>query len=233
MEAYLSDGTKIYYEIYGVKNNKTLIFLHGNMEDSSLFLNQIEEFKEKYQVLVIDSRGHGKSAWGNLEEYSIKKIVKDLGELIDSLKIVNYYIIGFSDGANIGMEFAISQPSELEGLVLVGGNLRPMGMKLSVVLDIVKEYILTFRRAEGLLARKKLGLMLFEPKIKFNDLRLIQVPTLVIAGEYDLIKKSETLRIGSLINSSKITIVKDANHFFIYNNSNIFNKMLEQWLNSV
>ncbi len=233
MKVLLSDGTNIYYEIHGNKKNRTLIFLHGNMEDSSFFLNQINYFKDKYQVLVLDSRGHGKSGWGDLRAYSIKQMAKDLGELLNILKLKDYYIVGFSDGANIGMEFGSKQPERLKGLVLIGGNLRPTGMKLGVVLEIVKDYFLTIGLAEGFLTRKKLGLMLFEPKINFKEIELIKVPTLVMAGEFDLIKKSETLKIASLIKDSQVIFIEKGNHYFIYNKPNYSNKMLEDWINSV
>ena len=229
METFLTDGTKIYYEIYGHKKNMTLIFLHGNMEDSSFFSNQIKHFKEKFQVIVFDSRGHGKSDWGDLNIYSLKQMSKDLSELITLWELGNYFVIGFSDGANIGMEFAKGYREGLKGLVLVGGNLRLWGMKLGELLCIFKDYLLTFRLTGGLLERKKLGLMLFEPRFKVGDLDLIRIPTLVVAGEKDLIKRSETLRIGKLIRGSKTVFLKGEDHYFIYNNYNDFNKMLENW----
>ncbi len=236
MEKILTDGTRIYYEIHGDTKNKTLIFLHGNMEDSSFFKQQLEYFAISHQVIVLDTRGHGKSDWGSYgraNRYNLRLLADDLRELVLCLELDNFIVVGFSDGANVAMEFASLGVTGLKGLVLIGGNLRPWGMKIGTILEIIKDYIFSFGKRDGFNRRRKLGLMLFEPRISRSSLTDIQAPTLVLAGDNDLIRKRETLKIGRLIRGSKVEFIKDADHFFIYNNGDIFNKMLEQWLNSV
>ncbi len=233
MEFKVRDNARIYYETYGDKKNKALIFLHGNMEDSSLFQKQTEYFSDRFYIVVVDTRGHGKSDWGSGSNYNLKVMAEDLNELTTGLNLNDYIVVGFSDGANIAMEFAGLGIKGLSGLVLIGGNLRPWGLKFGIILDIIKDYIKSYWRKDSLLIRKKLGLMLFEPKISPSSLGGIDVPTLVLAGEYDLIRKSETLRISRLIRGSEVAFVKNADHFFVYNNGDIFNKMLELWINSV
>lgn len=235
MELIVRDGASLYYVTYGNKENMTLIFLHGNMEDSSYFKKQVEHFSLKYHVVVPDTRGHGKSDWGTCGRsgYNLRLLAEDLKELVLWLNLDSFLVVGFSDGANIAMEFATIDVEGLKGLVLTGGNLRPWGMKFSVILDIIKDYLKSFVSSEGEKIRRKLGLMLFEPKIKIKQLELIEVPTLVLAGDKDLIRRRETLRIGRLIKGSKTVFINDADHFFIYNKWDIFNKMLEQWINSV
>ncbi len=235
MELIVRDGASLYYQTFGNKENMTLIFLHGNMEDSSFFKKQIEHFSLKYHLVVLDTRGHGKSGWGTSgsSRYNLRLLAEDLKELILWLNLDNFIVIGFSDGANIAMEFATISFEGLKGLVLAGGNLRPWGMKVSVILDIIKDYLKSYSSSEGENIRRKLGLMLFEPRLRSKNLKSIEVPTLVMAGDDDLIRKGETLKIGRLIRDSKTVFIKDADHFFIYNKWDIFNKMLEQWLNSV
>lgn len=236
MKIKVKDGASIYYQTYGDKKNKTLVFLHGNMEDSSFFKEQVEYFSVSYHVVVLDTRGHGKSDWGRSLgsfKYNLRLLAEDLRELVLSLNLKKYTLVGFSDGANIAMEFASSGFEGLIGLVLIGGNLRPWGMKLGTLLEIFKDYIISYGKRNSIEKRKKLGLMLFEPRISTRRLTVIKVPTLVLAGANDLIRKRDTLRIGRLIKGSKVVIINEADHFFIYNNWNIFNKMLEQWLNSV
>jgi pimeloyl-ACP methyl ester carboxylesterase len=233
MELKVRDGARIYYETYGDKKNKTIIFLHGNMEDSSLFNKQVEHFSLKYHVIVPDTRGHGKSEWVISGRYNLKILAEDLQELVIGLELNNYIVVGFSDGANIAMEFATIVDEGLKGLVLVGGNLRPWGMKNGIILDIIKDYIKSYKNEDGGKNRRKLGLMLFEPRIEKKNLAVIKVPTLVLAGENDLIRKRETLKIGRYIKGSEVVFIENADHFFIYNKWDIFNKMLELWINSV
>lgn len=235
MELFTRDVASLYYQTYGDKDNITLIFLHGNMEDSSFFKKQVEHFSEKYHVVLPDTRGHGKSEWGTFggSRHNLRLLAEDLKELVLWLNLDNFIVVGFSDGANIAMEFAASGASGLKGLVLAGGNLRPWGMKFGVILDIIKDYLKSYFSSDGENTRRKLGLMLFEPRIKRKQLEKIELPTLVLAGDNDLIRKRETLRIGSYILDSKTMFVEDADHFLIYNKWDIFNKMLEQWINSV
>lgn len=248
MELIVRDGASIHYDLYGNKNYRTLIFLHGNMEDSSFFKKQVDFFRDRYQVLVIDTRGHGKSDWGSCDvvrgcKYDLRLLADDLLNLVVALDLTDYIVIGFSDGANIAMEFASGRPAGLEGLVLIGGNLRPWGLKLGTLLEIWKEYILSFfltsgsgcssSSSDGVNIRKKLGLMLFEPRIRSKRLADISVPTLVLTGDHDLIRRRENLKIGRRIRSSKVVFVEKADHYFIYINGDIANKMLEEWINSV
>ena len=233
MELTTRDGASLYYQTFGDKDNTTLIFLHGNMEDNSFFKKQLEYFSVKYHVVVPDTRGHGKSGWGDNNIYDLRLLAEDLMELVKILKLQKYFVIGFSDGANIAMEYATFGHDGMMGLVLTGGNLRPWGMKVKVILEIVMDYIKSYKDPEGLKTRKILGLMLFEPKIKKSALAVINIPTLILAGEKDMIYRRETLRIGKRIKGSKTIFIENADHFFIYNKWDIFNKMLEQWINSV
>ena len=93
------------------------ILLHGNGEDSSYFSNQINEFSLMYHVFAIDTRGHGKTARGNAP-FTIRQFADDLMEFMDSHKIDRANILGFSDGANIAMIFAIKYPDRVNKLIL-------------------------------------------------------------------------------------------------------------------
>lgn len=54
---------ELYYQAKG--SGEVLILLHGNGEDSSYFKNQIEYFQNRYRVVALDTRGHGKSPRGS------------------------------------------------------------------------------------------------------------------------------------------------------------------------
>ena len=65
MEGYLRSGSaNIYYEIFGEENSEAVILLHGNGESGRSFKNLIPLISDKYKVIAIDSRGHGKSEFG-------------------------------------------------------------------------------------------------------------------------------------------------------------------------
>ena len=174
MYIVLEDNCKIYYEQIDSGQRDTLVFLHGNMEDSSYFRRQKEYFSKRYNLIFIDTRGHGCSEFGNKEQkYDLRLLAKDLQEVLLRLKITSYVLIGFSDGANIAMEFAVVHPGKrLKGIVLVGGNLKPWGLKLKVYLEVLKLYFMSLREVEK---RKIIALMLKSADISYKDLNKIKI----------------------------------------------------------
>lgn len=79
-------------------------------------------------MIALDTRGHGKSPRGTAP-FSIEQFSDDLNEFLISQGISKAVILGFSDGANIAMRFAIKYPNKVKGLILNGGNLNPQGVK--------------------------------------------------------------------------------------------------------
>ena len=232
MYIVLEDNCKIYYEQIDSGQRDTLVFLHGNMEDSSYFRKQKEYFNKRYNLIFIDTRGHGYSEFGNKEQkYDLRLLAKDLQEVLERLKIASYVLIGFSDGANIAMEFAVVHSGKrLKGIILVGGNLRPWGLKLKVYLEVLKLYFMSLREVEK---RKITALMLKSADISYKDLNKIIAPALVLVGEYDMIRYQETKKISNNLLNSCLMIIKSGNHFVLYEKSSEANSLIEDYLNDI
>ena len=209
-----------------------LVLLHGNSEDLTYFNNQIEYFSKNYRVIAIDTRGHGKSERGT-KPFTMDQFVEDLKYLLDSLNIDKIILLGFSDGANIAMKFAIKYQNRLKLLILNSGNLYPNGAKLGIKIIIGLGYgllkLFELFNPKLKLKREIIGLMIYEPNLKEKDLHTINVTTLVIAGNKDLIKTSHTKAIADNIKNSKLSII-EGDHFVSNKNPNIFNKEVENFL---
>lgn len=111
---------KLHFQEKG--SGEAFIFLHGNGNDSCYFKNQIEYFSRNYHVLALDTRGHGMSPRGSAP-FTIQQFSWDLYDFMKTHQISKAVILGFSDGANIAMEFAIKHPHMVKALILNGGNL--------------------------------------------------------------------------------------------------------------
>lgn len=220
----------LYYQEKG--NKEPFILLHGNGENGSYFENQIDYFSDRYRVIALDTRGHGKSPRGT-EPFTIEQFSCDLYEFMISLEISNAVILGFSDGANIAMKFAIKYPNKVKALILNGGNLNPKGVKRSTQIPIEIGYKIARRFASKSTDAKKnaemLGLMVNEPNIEPNELSKITAPTLVICGSSDIIKESHTKEIAENIPNAKLSIIK-GNHFIANKRYAAFNKEVEDFL---
>ena len=220
----------LYYQEKG--NKEVLILLHGNGEDSTYFKHQIDYFSDRYRVIAVDTRGHGKSQRGDAP-FTLKQFAKDLNRFMDKLGIEKAIILGFSDGANIAMEFALKYPQKVKALVLNAGNLHPDGMKKTVLIPIKLGYKITkYFSSKSKKAKKNaemLGLMVNEPNIDSKELSQISVPTLVVCGTRDMIKESHTKEIARNIPNAKLVIVK-GDHFIANKKYNEFNKHVEEFL---
>lgn len=209
-----------------------LILLHGNGEESSYFRHQTEYFSKKYRVIAVDTRGHGRSLRGT-KPFTIRQFAEDLSGFLEKKGILKAAILGFSDGANIAMCFALKFPEKVSMLILNGGNLNPAGVKRSVQAPIELGYRLASLWAgKSEKARKNaelLGLMVQEPNIDPKDLASIQAPALVIAGTKDMILEEHTRKIaGALPNAELVLIPGD--HFIAAKEPEAFNRAVEAFL---
>ena len=116
-----------------------LVLLHGNGEDHTYFKRQMGPFSQHFRVIAVDTRGHGESPRGTAP-FTLEQFAEDLKALLDQMGLTKIHLLGFSDGANIAMLFAIRYPEYLKSLILNGGNTRPSGVKLSIQIPIVMGY---------------------------------------------------------------------------------------------
>ena len=220
----------LYYTEQG--SGTPLILLHGNGEDGSYFVHQIEYFKDRYRVIALDTRGHGQSPRGE-KPFTIRQFAEDLHDFMDEKGIKKAHILGFSDGGNIALTFALDHPERVDRLILNGANLDPSGVKLSVQIPIVLGYGLAAalaplspkagRRAE------LLRLMVREPRIRPSELGSIAAPTLVIAGTHDMIREKHTRLIAQSLSNARLEIIP-GDHFIARTNPEGFCRAVEAFL---
>ncbi len=223
----------LYHQEKGDK--EPFILLHGNGEDGSYFKNQIDYFCGMYRVIALDTRGHGRSPRGTAL-FTIEQFSQDLYDFMTGLEISSAVILGFSDGANIAMRFAMKYPGKVKALILNGGNLNPKGVKRTIQIPIEIGYKIARRFASRSPSAKKnaemLGLMVNEPNIELNELSKITAPTLVICGKSDMIKESHTKEIAENIPNARLSIIK-GDHFIANKRYVAFNKEVEGFLRTI
>ena len=224
---------QLFFEEKGV--GAPFIFLHGNGEDGTYFKNQTDYFQRKYRVIAVDTRGHGKSPRGE-KSFTIKQFSCDLHDFMTEYGISSAIILGFSDGANIAMTFAMEHPEMVKALILNGGNLNPEGIKRSTQIPIELGYKIAKRFAKKSQGAKKnaemLGLMVNEPNIEPTELSKITAPTLVICGTNDMVKNAHTKLIADSIKNAKLTLIK-GNHFIANKRPEEFNRAVDEFLSEI
>ena len=201
-----------------------LLLLHGNGESGAYFAHQMDELARYFTVYAVDTRGHGRSPRGTAP-FTISQFADDLLGFLDEHAIEKARILGFSDGGNIALTFALRHPSRVERLVLNGANLDTSGVKPSVQLPIMIGYRLAslFKAPKARANSELLGLMVNEPHIDPKGLAALTMPALVIVGSKDMIKASHSRLIAdSLPNGRLVTIEGD--HFIANKQFGPFNR---------
>lgn len=221
---------RLHHEEYG--RGEPLVLLHGNGENLGYFQHQIPAFAEHFRVIAADTRGHGKSPRGSAP-FTIRQFAEDLHDFLAEKDIPSAHILGFSDGGNIALCFALKYPQMVKSLVLNGANLNASGVKKSVQLPIEIGYriaALFAKKQEGALRKKELlGLMVNDPNIPEEVLSGISVPALVIAGTKDMIRESHTRRIAQCIPGAELAIIP-GDHFVAAKNPDAFNEAVLAFL---
>lgn len=119
---YISCGdAKLYVEEKGTPDLPVLLMLHGgfgNMEDFNAITPALSQ---KFRLIGIDSRGHGKSSLGT-GKLSYRLLTDDLVQVIDSLELKEFNILGFSDGGITAYRYAARQDPRLCKIVTVGAS---------------------------------------------------------------------------------------------------------------
>ena len=209
-----------------------MVLLHGNGEDSSYFVQQIAHFSKGYWVIAIDTRGHGQSPRGE-KPFAIKQFAEDLKDFLDAINIAKAVILGFSDGGNIALEFALKYPERVEKLILNGANLFPGGVKAMYQWPIEVGYrmakLFSNKSEKAKQNAEMLGLMVNEPHIDPSELARLTMPVLVVAGTKDMIKESHTRLIYKSLPNAQLTFV-EGDHFVANKNAEAFNKVVEDFL---
>ena len=225
------NGIKIYYEEYG--QGQPLLLLHGNSESIASFRLQIPEFSKHYKVIAVDTRGQGKSSEDG-KTYTYDLFADDMNSFLNYLNIDSANIVGWSDGGNTGLIMAMKYPKKVKRLITMGAN---------VFIDnsVVEKWV--FKELNKQLKEMKsdtsysdrnrvrlINLLLTEPKYKFEDLKIISCPVLVLAGQKDVIKENHTISISQNIRNSKLIIAPKETHYYPTENSKEFNKTVIDFL---
>lgn len=200
------NGVSLFYEVIG--EGTPLVLLHGNGEDHTYFTHQIQAFTNAgFQLIMIDMRGHGASSLGE-QPLSFSLFATDVKRILDHLQLSKVHMLGFSDGANTAMAFALQYPSYLDHLILNAGNCHPLGMKFSLFCEIFNAY----RKEKNPHKKQILALMVKHPHIRFRQLHCIPCATMVLTGEFDLIRRAHSHRIAQALPHAIEVILANAGH---------------------
>jgi pimeloyl-ACP methyl ester carboxylesterase len=215
------NGIRIWYAIFG--RGEPVVLLHGGLANSSYWGHQVRALQRRHQVIVLDSRGHGRSN-RNEQPYGYDLMASDVLALMDHLKLRKAAIVGWSDGAIIGLDIAVNHPERVSKLFAFAANSDPSG-----VADIAKSDVFNACIARAGEEYKRLSptpgeyksfveeitrMWETQPKWTDADLAKIKVPTWIVDADHDeAIKRENTEFMAAHIPGAGLLIQPNVSHF--------------------
>ena len=232
---FMHDGVTLYYETYG--DGRPLLLVHGNGVSIGSLAAQIEFFQKRYKVIAMDSRDHGRSSDSD-SPITYEKMTDDLAALIDHLKLDSVDVIGWSDGGIEALLLGVRHPTKVRKLVSMAANLNPGTQAIYKETDELFRTMLSTMpdsvrsTPDGKRAQKVTGMMFKEPNIDPTMLEQITAPTLILAGDHDLIRTEHIVEIYTHLKNAQLGIFPNSTHMVPFDDPELFNTTIERFLSA-
>jgi pimeloyl-ACP methyl ester carboxylesterase len=258
---YLSvDGTRLYYDEQGA--GPPLLLIHGLGSSSRDWFKQVDHFADRYRVLRVDLRGHGRSERPP-GPYHIAQFARDVAVCLRRLDAAPAHVVGLSMGGMVALQLAADAPPLVRSLVVANSvadtRLQTWGDLWFYVSRRLSVQLLGMRRVGRLLAGR-----LF-PKPDQDSLRRefikrwaqndkqayvgsvdaimgwsvrdrlpsIAVPTLLVSSDQDYTPVAAKNRIAARMPNAELAVVEDARHALPVEKPDAFNALVADFLRRV
>jgi pimeloyl-ACP methyl ester carboxylesterase len=227
------DGAHIWYAAYGA--GAPVILLHGGLASSDDWGDQVPALTAAgYRVILIDSRGHGRSSRDE-RPFTYELMASDVVAVMDALKVPRAAVVGWSDGAIIGLVLAMKNPDRLTRVFAFAANMDPSGVKPDVATNpTFSRFEAEAGRSYARLSPTPAGFEDFakainrmwdtEPNYTAADLARIATPVAIVDGDHDeAIKRDHTEYLARAIPGAKLIILPGVSHFAMLQDPAQFN----------
>ena len=235
------DGAQIRYSTYGA--GRPVILLHGGLGHSGNWGYQVPAlYAHGYRVILIDSRGHGRST-RDLRAYSYELMAADVLAVMDTLRVERAHIVGWSDGACTAMILGDEHPSRVNGVLFFACNMDPSGTKPFIPSPVIDRCLSRHRKDYAELSATPNDFDQFlaavgqmqrtQPDYSAEDLSRIHVPVLVIHAEFDeFIRQEHAEYLARTVPHAEFLLLPGVSHFAPLQRPDEFNRAVLRFLST-
>jgi pimeloyl-ACP methyl ester carboxylesterase len=233
------DGARVHHSTYGA--GRPVILLHGGLGHGGNWGYQVPALcGNGYRVILIDSRGHGRST-RDTRPYSYELMASDVLAVMDTLRIERADIVGWSDGACTALILGASHPSRVNGVVYFACNMDPGGTKPFTPSPVIDRCLSRHRKDYAELSTtpedfagffKAVGHMQrTQPNYSAEDLARIRIPVLVLHAECDeFIYREHAEYLARTLPNAEFVLLSGASHFAPLQRPDQFNRAVLRFL---
>ena len=215
------DGHQTWVDDRGGKG-EPLLLMHGGLSNSDALLDSIgPRLMAGYHVVAFDRRGHGRTA-DTPGPFHYADMVKETVQVLEQVVGAPAHLVGWSDGGILALLVALERPELAKKLVVIGTNYHHEGlvpfepnMEAPFFQQIFSAY--AERSPDGAahmeeILGKTFTMFASEPTMTTADVARITQPTLVMAGDDDLISLAHTASLYEALPNAQLAIVPGASH---------------------
>jgi pimeloyl-ACP methyl ester carboxylesterase len=235
-------GIHTYYEVQG--QGDPLVLLHGGFATIETWGAQTPALAERYQVYLPERRGHGRTPdVPGPTGYEI--MARDTIAFMDALGITSAHLVGWSDGASVGLEVALMRPDLVRKLVFMSAPADFSGIRSgmqAMAANLTPDFLPPMLRdAYGALSpdgpehfpivfEKLAAVWKTEPRHDLADLQDISAPTLVILGDDDVVAIDHAGAVQEAIPDAQLAVVPGTDHGLLFEKPELVNRLILDFL---
>jgi pimeloyl-ACP methyl ester carboxylesterase len=216
------DGHPTWYADSGSAPGVPVLLLHGGVSNSDLLLDTIGgPIGRVHRVVAFDRRGHGRTADTDAP-FHYAEMADETVAVLDGVVGEPAHLIGWSDGGIVALLVALRRPDLVDRLVLIGVNFhhegtRPISMPEDAPFAAMIQKAYAERSPHGaehfaVAMEKCIALITTEPTLTTADIAGVTAPTLVMAGDDDLIEPAHTLALYRALPAGRLAVVPGTSH---------------------
>ena len=207
------NGLHMYYELHGT--GRPLVLLHGGLGSGEMFGPNLATFAGHHQVVLPDLQSHGRTA--DIDRpLDTRLMADDIAALIDHLGLDHPDVVGFSLGGGVAFWTAVKYPTKVRRLVMTSANITRNAIPAEMLAQqaqvnaaavpfmmdtpMYQLYQRTAPRPEdfGRLL-DKVGAAMAQDFDFTEEVRGLQVPTLIVAADADMAPPSHYVEAFKLL----------------------------------
>jgi pimeloyl-ACP methyl ester carboxylesterase len=233
------NGIEMYYAVYGA--GEPVLLIHGGLNHADIWGGQVAALMKTRQVIVADTRGHGRSTRGEAP-LGYGQLAADYLALLDRLGIEKTAVVGWSDGAIIGLELAVRHPERVTRVFLDAVNATADGIDLSglgkpTFASFEPSVVADWRRLSPTpdgweaFSREVVEMWKREPAYSREELAGIAVPVAIVLGDHDeIIRPEHAAYLVRTIPGARGITLTDVSHFALFQDPAGYNRAVLEFL---
>jgi pimeloyl-ACP methyl ester carboxylesterase len=214
------NGLRMYYELHG-SGGTPLVLIHGGGSTiGTNFGRVLPLLARNRRVIAVEVQAHGHTRDVD-RPFTFEQDADDVAALLDSLHVRKADILGFSNGGTTALQIAIRHTDKVKRLIIASSNYRRDGMQVGLwdfmekgtYADMPQPYKYAYLKInpsqEGVHAMhdRDAKRMLAFKDIPDESIKAIQAPTLVVAGDRDVVRVEHALALSRLLPQARLAIL--------------------------